>query len=304
MNLRDLLPDFFVIGAAKSGTTTLFDVLKQHPSIEMSLVKEPRFFSDDLKYANGLDWYVKTFFHPERKAALRGDASPHYLYWSARTVPRLREAYPDSRVKFIAIFREPVQRAYSHYWHAYRYGWDEATFEEAVRDEETRADEYLREHPGTDEMRYPYLKVSMYATQLKPFLDHFPREQFLFLLQDDLSRDFAGTIRRMFEFLQVDSLIDISSVVSNPATLPRSRSLLTWLKTPAPPGSIKNYLKPLLPLAFRMRAKKVVRKANQKLTRYPPMDPIMNAQLKERYVGEIQELEKMIGRDLSHWMGK
>ena len=304
MNDTYRLPTFFIIGAAKSGTTTLYDVLKQHPQIGLSSVKEPRFFSNDEKYAKGIHWYLETYFsHIDSGIVVRGEASPQYLYWSNKVAPRLQETYQNNIVpKFICIFRDPVQRAYSHYWHAYRYGWEELTFDAAIRFEEERVRHFLETHAGTDEMFFSYYGAGLYATQLTYFLDIFSRDQFLFLLQDDLVGNFPETVTRLLEFLEVDSSFRISPVFSNRAALPRSQRLVKYLKEPARPYSLKWWFKLMLPLPARQKVKRLIRRRNLKDTAYPPMDPGLSKELRVRYTGEILRLQEIIGRDLSHWL--
>src|SRR3712207_4809254 len=106
------MPNLFIVGAAKAGTTALYDYLAQHPEVFLSRVKEPMFFSREDYYARGLDWYEAEYFGGAEDYPVRAEATPHYLYWSEKVAPRIKEVYGERPVKFIASFRDPVSRAY------------------------------------------------------------------------------------------------------------------------------------------------------------------------------------------------
>ena len=112
----NLLPNFLIIGAAKSGTTALYDLLKQHPQVYLPFDKEPLFFSRDDYFAQGAEWYAERYFKEGESFRARGEATPHYLYWAEKVAPRIARTFGGRPPKFIAIFRDPVQRAYSWYW--------------------------------------------------------------------------------------------------------------------------------------------------------------------------------------------
>src|SRR5688572_22417540 len=131
-------PNFFLIGAMKSATTSLHNTLKQHPQIYCSPVKETRFFSNNENYARGLEWYLNTYFRNSDSFPVRGESDPHYLYWGETVAPRMRDSFPENAPRFIAILREPVSRAYSHYWHQVRKGEESISFEQALLAEEER----------------------------------------------------------------------------------------------------------------------------------------------------------------------
>ena len=110
------LPNLFIIGAAKSGTTTLYSILNAHPEVYMSPEKSPRFFSKDDLYLKGLNWYASKYFSGSGNYPIRGEATPSYLALANLTAPRIQKAMVGKKIKFIVIFRDPTERAYSHYW--------------------------------------------------------------------------------------------------------------------------------------------------------------------------------------------
>lgn len=188
------LPTFFVIGAAKCGTTSLYSYLDQHPQVGMSRLKEPHFFSgppDGIPYPAGrvetLAEYEKLF---DPAFPVRGEASPSYtVHPRRRGVPeRIKAVVPDAR--FIYIVRDPIERTVSHYMHRVSTEGERRPLGQALAD--------------LSDPLSPYTCSSRYATQLRLYLEHFPLERFLILDQADLARERGETLRRTFSFLGVD----------------------------------------------------------------------------------------------------
>jgi hypothetical protein len=298
MNTSTSLPNFFIIGSAKSGTTTLFGALVKEPQIYMSRPKEPFFFSDDALYSKGLDWYAKTFFANSEQYPARGDGSTRYLNWGEKVAPRIVDMDINNNVKLIAIFRDPVKRAYSMYWHAVRNGKETLSFEEAILTEEQRVSQLWNELYTSGRNNFTYFREGCYASRLQPFLDCFPRERILLLLQEDLIQDYQGTIGKITDFLGVHSQVEHTPHVLNPYAKTRSHLLRKMLTNPS---AIRSLIALLLPLSLRTQLKNRLRKANKEVTKYPPMSSEMEHLLRDRYRNEIEAFEKIIGRDLSHW---
>lgn len=295
------LPNFLIIGASKSGTTTLYDVLRQHPQIYLSFAKEIQFFSHDEYFEKGLVWYAETFFKNAARFPARGDASTHYLFWSEKVTPRIKESLGRNPLKFIAIFREPSQRAYSWYWHMRREGKESLSFEEALNAEEERYAAHWKELISHGMQRYGYYRGGCYATQLDAFLETFPQENFLFLLQEDLKMDFPKTISSILAFLEVDQ-VELNPANSNPAAVSRNRRLQNFLIRPS--GPLRHLIRIFthrLPHQIRYRLKMGALELNLREEAYPPIDPLTESNLRQRYREEIIRLEKLINRDLSHW---
>ena len=215
-----LLPDFIVFGAAKSGTTTFFAALAKHPFIEPCVTKDARFDNTkevrffDYDYARGRDWY-RSHFPLERsrrefearhgRPFLTGEGSPTYISdpWAPR---RVRKTVPD--VKLIAVLRNPVDRAYSHFRDSRVEGFDECkSFAEAWALEEQRIRPELARmardptYRSWDFGTWSYVYRGRYAEQLEPWLALFPREQFLFLKAEDMFADPQHALDATHEFL-------------------------------------------------------------------------------------------------------
>jgi hypothetical protein len=197
------LPDFLILGAQKAGTTALYAYLRWHPQITGPSFKEVSFF--DRHYVRGERWYRAHL--PIRRSGLVGEASPSYLF---HPLAPERVAGMLPRARLIALLRNPIDRAFSHYQHEVALGREPRSFEDALvaederlRGEEERivADPAYFSHAWWN---YTYAARGRYAEQLERWFATFPPEQLLVLLTDDLAGDTAGTYRRVLEFLGVD----------------------------------------------------------------------------------------------------
>jgi hypothetical protein len=196
------LPDFIILGAQKAGTTALYSYLRRHPQISGPTFKEVSFF--DRHYVHGEQWYRAHL--PIRRSGLVGEASPSYLFHPLAP-ERVARMLPDARL--IALLRNPVDRAFSHYQHEVAFGRERLSFEEAIAQEDERmAGELERMERDPAYFSYPwwnytYVSRGRYAEQLERWFAAFPREQALVLLTEEMAADASGTYRRVLEFLGV-----------------------------------------------------------------------------------------------------
>lgn len=293
----ELLPNLFILGAAKAGTTTLYDLLQAYPEVYFSFEKEPAFFSDDVYYARGLDWYIRTFFRHAGGRPLRGEATPHYLFWGDKVAPRLRAAYPIDVPKLIAIFREPAELVYSMYWSQVRDGKEDLGFREALLAEPERSRRLGAELQQRGHFLYLYSRLANYASQLRPFLQAFPRSNFLFLLHHEL-RDTPSLARKLEAFLGLASRSWTDPVRSNRAALPRYPMLRRWIRETSP---LKSILKNILPYRWRYSIKQGVSQLGLREMQVPSLDADLRMQLRAHFAPEIRQLEDLINMDLSAW---
>ncbi len=173
-------PDFLIIGAQKSGTTSLYEYLCQHPSILPASKKEIHYF--DKNYYKGRLWYRWHF--PEKKTGgqLTGEASPSYLFYPG-AARRIYKALP--RARLLVLLRNPVDRAISAYFHQRQKGVETLSLEEALKREESRLARYrgrlgygwLSARSNKNLRRFSYRTRGLYAQQLREYLRYFPREQ-------------------------------------------------------------------------------------------------------------------------------
>lgn len=301
--MDDGMPNCFIIGAAKSGTTTLADMLKQHPQVYVPYAKEPHFWSNERMVEKGINWYRETFYARAKGRAVRIDASTSYLYWSIKTAERLKAYDRQQNTKIIAILRDPAQRAYSMYWQMVRDNLEHRPFAEALAVEEELFRENIASLNYNGSQQYGLFRGGCYSTLLKPYLDLFPRERILLLLQEDLLKDYPSVFTHISNFLRLEPLIPKQIARSNPAALPRSRRLHAFLFRPSGlPQRILKLFTRYMSYETRYRLKKKVIRANFRPIKYPPMPVEVELQLRRRYAGEVHQLEKIMERDLSHWL--
>lgn len=196
--------DFICIGAAKSATTTLYDLLKGHPEIILPTNKEAPFFSDDRVYHNGLSWYLATYFPVVSKTQKVGTITPQYMIGEGdvtvrRVAERIKQDAPN--VKLIAILRHPIGRSFSHYRMLRKRGYETRSFEEAMLDNlsgKTDISNYTE--PDSN-----YIGCSEYGNILKIYYSLFPEENILVLTTDDLKNNPEHTVNTITKFLSVSS---------------------------------------------------------------------------------------------------
>jgi Glycosyl transferase family 2/Sulfotransferase family len=212
-------PDFVVIGAKRGGTTSLYNYLLEHPSIQplfpsRQRVKGPHYF--DSEYQRGDRWYRSHFplevagrhlARPTVASAISGEASPYYLFHPL-AAQRLASTYPD--VKIIVTLRDPVERAYSHYKERVRHGAENLSFEEALAAEPDRlrgeAERIIAE-PGYHSPAHEdhsYLAQGRYLDMLPRWFELFGREQFYINASEDFYADPAAIVTEVWSFLGLE----------------------------------------------------------------------------------------------------
>ena len=292
------LPNFFIIGAPKAGTTSLFNILGKFPGIFPATVKEAGFFNRDERFYKGLTWYQQKFFDGAAGYPIRMEATPTYLTWSEKTSLRIYEEYPLRELKFAVIFRDPVKRAYSHYWHRVRRGHEDLSFEEAIKAEPERLAANYDELFSRGDGRYGYFRASCYASRLKPFLDRFNKEQFIFLLTEDLSPEvYQNTLDRLQDFLGISRTQIPPPQIANQAFSTRWR----WMKVPYSRFN-RSFLGKYFSSIINESLSNRIHNFLAPPTSYPPMNPEFASQFRARFYNEILALEKIIERDLSKWI--
>lgn len=194
--------DFVVIGAQKSGTTTLFKYLSVHPQIFIPPEKEAPFFSRDDRYEKGWEWYREEFFGNAPVNRLWGTVTPHYMGNSS--VPdRLARQCPEARL--IAILREPIERAYSHYRMNVRRQVESRSFHEAVL-QMTREPQLTRNRLVPDP-RNAYIAWSEYGRILGGFRDYYPADRLLVIYANQLESEPENVLRRIYRFLEIQDCL-------------------------------------------------------------------------------------------------
>ncbi len=291
------LPNFIILGAAKSGTTSLFEILKQHPQIFGAAKKEVGFFNNDDNYQKGLDWYSSKFFKSSETYRIRMESTPAYLNWGEKTAERIADTFQNIPIKFALIFRDPVERAYSNYWHRVRMGQEDLPFEKAIEAEENRIADNYAELYRTGNSKYGYFRGGCYATNLKPFLEYFDNDRFIFLLSEDLySENFQQTCEIIQNFLEIDKTFLLHPATLNVSVTSRNEFLskFYWKIKKANWSNLARLLPGIRSLHLY--------NSLYRPAKYPPIDQQYAQILRERYKNEIIELQKLINRDLSKWL--
>jgi hypothetical protein len=294
-----VLPNFLIIGAPRSGTTTLYASLLQHPDVFLSRPKEPMFFileGGPERYpgprspagARSLEEYQALFRGAELKKAV-GEASPCYLF-SPMAPYRIQHHIPDS--KFIAILRNPVDRAYSHFIFHRMYGAEPlADFEKAVSAEEER------KRKGWFFL-WAYRGMSLYGEQIERYFSIFQKRQFRFYLFEDLVSDPHGLLADIFRFLGVDDRVRIHLPErNNPSGIPRHRSIHDFFSRP---NFLKTQLKKIIP--ERVQFLLLARFFRWSYVEKPALTEDIRGRMLEMFREDILRTQDLIQRDLSAWL--
>jgi hypothetical protein len=316
--LATALPNFFLVGAPKAGTTSLYHYLDQHPQVYMSPMKEPCYFASELRPANFsdelqpwisrtvlaaqqyldgpmqekrfagliLEWddYVRLFQNVREETAI-GEASVCYL-WSESAARNIAARMPGAKI--LMILRNPVDRAFSQYLHAATCGAVVRSFPAQIRGAPASSD-------GRFERVYPFLEFGMYAGQVKRYLDLFPRENVRIHLYEDYQKRPAQMLADIFRFLQVDSSFTPDrSVRSLEPRVPKFAAVTYFLKKYGiwdRAGELSpRLLRPLLrTMAFRRRQSLAMARNDREY-------------LIDYYREDVRKLSQLLGRDLPGWL--
>jgi hypothetical protein len=274
-----MLPNFIIIGSQKAGTTSLYQVLKQHPEIFMPEKKELNFFFHDAEYAKGGDSYRAYFDPAPASAKAIGEASPGYIC-HPQSPERIHALVPDARL--ILTVRNPIERAYSQYWDNRRSLSETLTFHQVI---ESALEETYQ--PG----RLGYFSRGTYMQYIRRYLTLFPPENLLVLPFEDLIADPLAFYRRCFEFLEVDPAFTCPEMTqaANPAAVWGNPLYRWFFENP--------HRARRLPAKFRRLTFWGERMPYQ----YAPIDTNSKTLLVEFYKPWNAKLGEFLGRDLSHW---
>lgn len=301
------LPNFIVIGAAKSGTTVLFHFLTQHPQIFGSKPKEPNYFclageKLDFVEPNGepglinksrcttLEAYSELFAGVRDEIAV-GEASVAYMP-DPKVPKRIRDLIPD--VKLIAILRNPADAAFSGYLMTCGHGVEPCkTFEEALADQDRRENE--RCFDGL------YVQPGFYHAHLQRYRALFPDEQIRVYLYDDFCEDPLAVLKDIFGYLEVDQsyIPDLSDQI-NRSGVPKSMFLHRMLTPRTNP--FLRLIGPLLPMTLRQPLRLGLMAIRNRNLDRATMTPDTRRKLIELFRDDIERLQDLLQRDLSHWL--
>ncbi len=271
------LPNFFAVGPPRTGTTWLYEVLREHANLPR-YNKETRFF--DTYYWKGLAWYAAHFDRSDANRPL-GDICPTYFY-SDEARARIAELAPGAKI--ICTFRDPVVRVFSLYRIKRAHGWMQWSFEEAL-------------------IRDPELLISArYALYLSKWRDALGNDSVLAAISDDLLLDPQAYLDRIVDFIGIPRFtlgqahigrVNSAEGLSEPRNIVWTRLAATtaeWLKAHHGGRLVAAAKKSILGGLFLGGGAKMA-----------PLDPTTAARLRERFRPEVEQLESILGRDLSPW---
>jgi hypothetical protein len=312
-------PNFFLVGAPKAGTTSLYHYLRQHPQICMSPIKEPNYFASEIRIGNvceGMrdrarrdlealheylrgpmselrfggtvsEWddYLKLFQHA-RSARAVGEASVCYL-WSRTAAVNIFAKAPDARI--IAVLRNPADRAFSEYWHAVNAGVTRMSFRQAI---ETS----LHRESDQFDVFCPFLDFGLYYEQVRRYLDVFGRDRVrVYLFEDEYRKRPQQMLAEIFDFLGLDRRFTPDMAERRlESQVPQSLALNYLLKR----HGLWERLKSLCPEFLRPPLKALLFQRGGSAT----MDTGDREYLVAYYREDIGKLAELLGRDLSCWL--
>jgi hypothetical protein len=296
----DALPDFLVVGASKSGTTSLHHYLKQHPQIFLSdIQKEGRYFSQmtgnyngpgdkiiDASITRDINAYKALFKGYNNEKAI-GDISPEYLYFHEKAIPLIKKIL-GKQVKIIVILRSPVERAFSAYTHFKRDKRETLTFEEALEKEDERK-------ANNRVWAWQYKNSGLYYQQVKAYTDNFPNVRIIIF--EDFKKEPQKVLAEICEFLEVSPGFKFdTSYKYNVSGEPKSRVLYKFETS----RGLVNFIKKFIPAKLVEKMKKNLTGEKQMVK--PEMNPETRKALVDFFKDDILQLQNLINKDLSHWL--
>lgn len=304
-------PSFFLVGAAKSGTTSMSAYLESHPDLFVSVIKEPNYFSQDIDVSTFRKGYSKSFdgqdtieanpfekrqiaflrdeelyaqlFRPNNSTVHAGECSTSYLY-SESAAKAIHAFNPDSKI--LVMLRNPAERAFSHYLMAVQMGLEKRDFLSAFKFDMEKADKGW----GVSEL---YFELGQYAQQLKRFLKVFPEKQVQVILFEDWIQQPKETQESICKFLNVSIFAALKNEALNESVSPKYPKLHRTVMQ----SGLKEFAKKILPKQFFDKIKGRQYKDEKEV-----LAPNERKYLIDLYREEVLELQDLLKRDLSNWL--
>ena len=290
------LPNFLCVGAQKSGTTSLHNILIQHPDIYLPSRKETKFFIDDSKFTRGISYYESKFFGEWKGEKAVGEIDPDYMFFEY--VPERIYKFLGDSVKLIFFLRNPVDRAYSHYLMSRGRGIEELSFPEAVKIEKDRIKKgfFYKTH-------FSYITRGYYSEQIKRFLKYFSKKNMFFVVfESDFIQKKEEMFSKLLTFLGVSSEVNIDLNIKSNAAFESRFPFLSRIIHEKPKWA-KYLAKVIIPnREIKRRFAKTLDSVNKK--------PIVKQELsleekrtlfKAFFEEETRKLEELLNLDLNIW---
>jgi len=284
--------DFFIVGAPKAGTTSLYHYLNEHPEISMSSQKEPDYFSnadiqnEGMYYGkNRIDTIKKyhSLFDDNSESKLKGEASVSYLFY--KNVPQNIKTY-NPEAKIIIMLRDPIDRAFSHYLMDYRLGLVSDSFEDIIDQKSV--------HKNAKLFYQQYIELSEYANQVKRYLNVFDGKEILFIEYEDLKMDVLGIVKKTYLFLGVNQGYEPDvNKKHNTYTMPKN-SIIRFMYSFV---ILRNFLSFFFPKNLVDRVRAALFKNNKK----PVLLYETRNRLRKLFTNDVNALGEMLHKDFSRW---
>jgi len=298
MSKNSLEPDYIGIGAMKAATGWIFKCIESHPEVgDSEWSKELHFFTKPYNYEKGIEYYYSIFSqHPKGK--IKGEFTPAYMA-SPQVASLIKKHLPN--IKLIACLRNPAERAYSHY----RYNIQERgryriykSIEETVRKDDV------------------IIERGFYYKQLKPYFDLFPKENILIVFFEDIKNNPKDTVHRIYKFLGLKNTDFIPPLINRKRSItgayvikhkfPILNFLIFWFNSKIKKdGSLRKFINKFKIEKMYFKSQTISRKEitakNMKSLSIPPLKQSTRDYLLNIYKDDIQNLEKLLNKDLSFW---
>ena len=282
--------NFICVGVQKSGTSTLHDILKQHPNISLPINKETHFFSETEKYKKGIKHYFEFYFNSPNTDFI-GEIDPEYSYYP-ECGNRIYNTF--GRIKIIFILRNPVERAFSHYLMTKRRGLESLTFERAIEQEKERLiSHYNHAH-------FSYIARGLYLSQLESYENLFGVKNVKVMFFDDLIEDAHKFITDIVSFIGTEAYNFNYDIKSNPSSEPKSKTIRDFIYQP---NKFKKGVGRLIPSKkIKIKIINAIEKNNLKES----TKQVLSLEIKQKiyksfFQNEILNLEKKLSVDLTSW---
>ena len=284
--------DFFIVGAPKAGTTSLYHYLSEHPQVEMSSQKEPDYFSDKAineqgmyygkNRVNTLDKYESLFV--QKESVVYGEASVSYLFYE-NVAEDIKKYNPNAKI--IIMLRNPIERAFSHYLMDYRLGLISDSFENVLAKKSKHKNAHL--------FYQQYIEVSKYAKQIQRYLDFFEKENILFIDYEDFKKNVSKTVGQVYSFLNISTefAADINTKY-NTFTMPKNKVIRLIYSFV--------FLRKILTFLFPIYLVKNIRVLLFKSDKKPELLKETRSLLRIIFNDDIKNLEEVLSKDYSKWI--
>ncbi len=287
-----MLPTFFVVGAAKAGTSSLWQYLNEHSDIFMSETKEPNFFSYEEIIVQNLFWddiYIKDqkdyekLFAKASKEKMLGEASVSYLFYP-ETPLKIKEMIPNAKI--IISLRKPIDRGYSHYLMDYSTSKVDIPYDDIIfkKEKSRKTDIYFQQ----------YVELGLYYNQVKRYIDIFGKDSVKIILNEDLQNDPETTMKDIYSFLDLnDNFVPDLTKKHNTNKMPKNKLIRKIYAS--------NYLRNIMSIILNGNTKDFFKSVLFKKTKREPLSVETMSYLQNIYLPDIEKMEGLIDRNLESW---